>query len=330
MWTVMLVVILLAAITVVSCGASQGPVVVRVGSASITGQTVAHWAKAVALGKEVASSLGQSQGPARVRALDFLISANWLIGEASDHGLKVSDAAIAHRLQERVEAVPNGATEFDEEISSTGEQLSDVRFEIKAELAAGLLRSMVVRDTPPATESETADYYAHNRKQFVIPDLRVTDLIESIHGTRAEAIALGERVGPGRRFAEMAVHEHVARETPYTEAHRENGELVHTIFTARSGQVAGPVWFNHAWVLVVVRQVVPGGIRPLDEIKEEVATRLTSHRRHLALLGFIKEFREKWITKTRCRSGYVIQKCLSYQGPVAPEGNPLTMVSQSG
>lgn len=309
---------------VAGCGGdSPRPVAVRVGEVSISSGTVSHWAKAIGLGKEVASSLGQSHGTARERALDFLISTNWLIGEAAEQGLAVSDATIEHRLQERIEAVPNGKSEFEEEIASTKQTTADVKLEIKDESAAALLRAMVSKRVRPVTQADIADYYRHNRTQFHVPDLRSTDLIESIHGARAFAIALGERIGPGRRFAKMSLHEMVARETPFEEAHRENGELVRTIFTAAPGKVAGPVWFNHAWVLIVVRKVVPGRFKRLAEVREAVAARLTSQRRRLALLSFIKTHRSKWIARTDCSPGFVVQKCAQYRGPTTPEGNPL-------
>jgi hypothetical protein len=321
---VALVATLSAIVGVTACGGdSPRPVAVRVGDIAIGRSAVSHWAKAIGLGNAVASSIGKSRGTAREQALDFLISANWLIAEAADQGLVVSDGTIDHRLQERIESVPNGKSEFEEEISSTGQTSADVKFDIKAESAAAALRAMVSRRVSPVTQADIAGYYRQNGGQFRIPDLRVTDLIESIHGTRAAAIALGKRIGPGRRFARMALHEQVARQTPYEEAHRENAALVHTIFTAVPGRIARPVRFNHAWVLVVVRKVVPGGIKPLAVVREEVAARLTSQRRRLALLSFIKAYRSKWIAKTDCGPGFVVQKCLQYHGPMAPEGNPL-------
>jgi hypothetical protein len=305
------------------CGSgASGPVAVRVGDASIGASSVSHWTKALVLGKDVGGQVDESHGTARERALGFLISANWLIAEASDHGVRVPDATVARRLHERVEAVPNGMSEFKEEIASLGQTIADVELEIKAETAAAMLRAMVSKRAQPVTHADITDYYARNRGQFRVVELRFTDLIESIP-SRVAAIALGRRLGAGRRFAARALHEQVASETPREAAHQGNAGLVRTIFAAVPGRVAGPVKFALGWVLVVVRKVVPSRIKPLAAVKEQITTRLTSNRQRAGLLSFIKTYRSKWTAKTDCSPGFVVQKCSQYHGPVAPESNPL-------
>jgi parvulin-like peptidyl-prolyl isomerase len=307
----------------IGCGSgSSGPVVVRVGEASIGAPIVSHWAHAFALGKEVGGAVGESHDTARERALDFLISASWLIGEASDRGVRVPDAMVERRLQERVESVLNGESEFKEELASLGQTTADVKLEIEAEMAAAMLRAMVSRQVQPVTQADVSDYYAHDRGQFRVAALRSTDLIEAIP-TRAAAIALGRRIGAGRRFAGMALHEQVAMETPREATRRGNAELVDTIFAAVPGRVAGPVRFRNGWALVVVRRVVPGSVKPLAAVKEQIAAQLTRNRRRAALLSFIKAYRSKWVAKTDCIPGFVVQKCSRYHGPVASEGDPL-------
>jgi foldase protein PrsA len=310
---------------VTGCGGSaQGPVAVRVGDVSIGAKSVSHWAKTFRLGGEVASSLGESNGSPRERALHFLISASWLIGEAADRGLAVSDATVKHGLQERIGSVPNGKSEFEAEISATGRTVADVELEIKAETAATRLRALVSRRAGPVTRADVADYYRRHRSRFRVPEVRLTDLIESIHGTRDAAIALGKRIGPGRSFAKRALHERVARSAPTQAARRDNTELLRTIFAAEPDRIAEPARFNDAWVLVVVRKIVPGRIKSLAEVKEEIASRLTSQRSHVTMLDFLAAYRSKWTARTDCRPGFVVQKCSQYRGAKAPEGNPLS------
>jgi PPIC-type PPIASE domain len=309
---------------VVGCAGSPRLVAVRVGDVSIGARVISHWARIIDLDGEVDGSLVVSHGTSRERALAFVISACWLTGEAVDQGIAISGATIERRLQERIESVPNGKSEFEREISSTGRSIADVKLEIEAESAAARLRAMVARRVHPVTQASVDDYYRHNQAHFRVPEIRVTDLIEGIHGTRAAAVALGRRIGPGRRFAELSLHERVARPIPSEASHRENGALVRSIFTAVPGEVAGPTRFNDAWVLVVVRSVVPAGIRPLAAVREDVAARLASRRHRRVLLAFIKAYRGKWIRKTDCSPGFVVQKCSLYHGPTAPEGNPLS------
>lgn len=305
------------------CGGSPDPIAVRVGDISIGSGAVGHWAKTISRGSAVGGSVAGLHGVGRERALDFLIAANWLIGEAADRGFVLSKGAVEHRLQEKIDSVPGGKSEFDEEVFSTGQTIADVELEIRAEAAAAMLRETVSRRVHPVTQADVVSYYRRNRSRYRVPDVRSTDLIEALHGTRAEAIALGRRIGSGAHFAKMALHERVARETPREESSRGNGNLVRTIFAAAPGAVAAPTRFNNAWVLVVVRKVIPHHIDPLATVRQGIVARVAGERRRLTLFRFVEAYRRKWQSKTDCSPGFVVQKCSQYRGQPAQEGNPL-------
>jgi foldase protein PrsA len=308
----------------VGCGGdSSGPTVVRVGDVSIGRSTVAHWSRALGREGAVGSSFTQLTGSNREKALEFLIFADWLIDEAAGRGTPVSPGTIERRLREKIDAVPNGRTEFEQEAAATGRTVADVKLEIEAEAAATALRAAVLRGIPSVTRADVAEFYQRNHAQFRIEDSRDVDLIESIP-TRSAAISLGKRIGAGKRFASRALHERVAKQTRNEAAHHDNHGLVDAIFAAQRGKVAAPVRFNHAWVLVVVRKIIPASVRPLAAVAEGIVAKLTSQRRRLALSSFARAFRSKWTAKTDCRPGYIVQKCSQYRGPMSPESNPLS------
>jgi foldase protein PrsA len=304
------------------CGRSTAPAVLRVGGVSIDRITVSHWSRAIGLGGEVVLPVERAGETDRERALNFLISARWLIGEATDRGLTVPEAAIQQTLQKKIDGIPNGEAEFKKESSSLGRTIPDVKLEIEAELAAKRLSQMVAR-VPHVTQADAVFYYEHHHAEFTIPELRMTDLIEEIP-TSAEAIALAKRLGHGLRFAEKALHERVRGESPFEESHSDNGRVVHTIFTAKPGTVAGPVRFHHGWALVVVRKILPARIRSMKSVEGGIVSHLTSQRQALARQRFIEAYRRKWVAKTDCRPGFVVQKCSEYRGRVLPEPDPLS------
>jgi hypothetical protein len=303
-------------------GARSSPVVIHVGMATIDRATVDHWTRAIELGSAIEGVLGRSSSTPRQKALDFLISANWAIAAAAERGLGISDGAVARGLMEKIEGAPDGRSEFEKEIAATGQTLEDVRLEVRAALAASRLREHISKGVAPVTRRQVAAYYEHHLQSFRVPDRRLVDLIEAIHGY-ANAVALGRRLGPGERFAKRALHESVARQTSDEAAHRENHQLVHAIFTATPGRVAKPVSFNNAWVILVVRKLVPGHIRPLGKVYAEIAERLSGERRHRALTSFLEAYRREWTARTRCLPGFVVQKCSEYRGRLVPEGNLL-------
>jgi hypothetical protein len=295
--------------------------VVQVGSASIAQATVDHWASAIRRGNGVGASLGRSGGTPRERALDFLIASHWLIGQALRDGLLVSGEAVQRGLRERVEAVPDGESEFRRELASTGQTVADVELEIKAKLATEAISESLSKRIPPVTRVEVARYYEHNRSRFRVPDQREVDLIEGIESPRAAA-ALGRRLGTGARFTRKAIREIVARQTRSEAAHRGNHQLVHAIFATPLGKLGGPVIFNNLWVLLVVRKLIPSTIKPLASVSEKIEQQLLGERHRSFMTRYLAGYRRTWTEQTTCRAGYVVQRCREYRGPTVPEGNP--------
>ncbi len=313
-----------AAVTIASCGSGKSsPAVAQVGGASIDRTTVDHWASVIKRQSALGASVGRSTGTYRERALGFLISSDWLVGEAAARGLEVSDSEVERGLKDRIESVPNGRSEFQAELASTHQTIRDVELEVKATLAMEKLQEWLSRRVSDVSEAEVADYYRHNLRKFRVPDQRVVDLIEDLP-SRAEATALGDRLGPGQRFTKKAIREIVPRQTPYEAAHSENHQLVHAIFAAEPGKVGGPASFNNHWVLLVVRKLVPGSVKPLASVKAEISKRLLDRRRQVTVTNYIASYRRKWTSRTTCRPGFIVQKCSEYRGRVEPEGNPLS------
>jgi hypothetical protein len=302
---------------------SSREVVARVGAVAIDRRAVEHWARAIALGSTVAGSLGQSTPTPRQKALEFLISANWAIGAAAQRGLAVSEEAVRRGLNERIEAAAGRRSEFQEEIASTGQTLADVKLEVKAALASRRLRESLSRSVPRVTQAQIADYYKRHLQSFRVPERRWVDLIEEIHGY-AHAVALGKRLGAGKLFARRAMRDLVARETPYEDAHHDwKAAMLHAIFATPPGRVGGPVSFHNRWVLLVVRRLVPPSIKPLKEVNAAISQHLFEERHALALASFLRAYRRGWGAKTRCVTGFVVQKCSEYRGRLVPEGNLL-------
>ncbi len=294
-------------------------VVVRVGNVAIDRREVDHWASAIDRGSAVGTALGPTSGTPRERALEFLISSSWIAGEAKALGLSISHAAIQHGLQENIEALPNGRPEFDEELSSTGQTLADVKREVESALAVTKLRSAVTEHVSPVTDAEVASYYARHRRQFYLPNRRLAYLIEGIH-SHAHALALARQVRPGSRLTKPWFRELV----PETPEAKDRSKLAHMIFAATPGRVAGPALFFGHWVLAVVEKPIPAGIPSLAVVKGELSKTLALKRRELTLRRYATAYVRKWTVSTSCSPGYVVSKCSQYRGALA-QGSPLTV-----
>ncbi len=298
---------------------SSGEMAVHIENATIDRAEVEHWAAVSGRGNSVGTALGPTSGTPRERALEFLISSSWVLGEAADEGLSISSAAVEQGLREKIDALPNGRSELDEELSSTGQTPADVKLEVKSSLAAAMLRNAVAKRVPAVTPIEVANYYAHHRRSFYEPNRRLAYLIEGIH-EYAHAVALARQFKADGRLAKPWFRELVLE----TREAADRRTLAHMVFTATPGRVAGPGRFFGHWVLAVVRKLIPAGIQPLSAVRGELSKTLAVGRRDRALKQFAAAFVRKWTARTSCSPGYIVQKCSEYRGAHAGERNPLT------
>lgn len=282
---------------------------------------MAAWARALESGSAAGPAYAPPHASTKERALDYLISAHWLIGEAAERGLPVSTRAVRHAVSERIEAAPGGRREFQG--GSAKQTVSGLRLEVQAALAASKLRAMVSSGVAPVTRGEVVRYYKQHLASFRIRQQRQVDLVENLP-SRSRAVALGRRLGTGSRFAHRAIHELVPSTPPYKANEvKFNTGLLRVIFMAKPGELTGPVPFNNAWTLLVVRRVEPGEYVSLADVDGVIRKRLLQRHRQAALAQFAAPYRAKWTARTSCKTGYVVAKCSQYHGPARAEGNPL-------
>jgi len=306
-----------AAFGLAAC-AGQAPIAARVGRSTISQAEVNHWTSAIAAGATAANGLGQPGGePSRQAALEFLISARWLTGEAAVRGMAVSEQAVERTLRERIE--PEGEDEFERSLKRTGRIVADAKLEIEAELGAEAIRRVLARRAARITPQEVRAYYRRNALRLGLPERRVTDALEEIP-SRAAAVALLKRVGTGPGFRKLALHEGLKYRL-YPEEPEKSAVLV-WVFKARPGDVSGPMKYNKRWALFIVRRIIPPEALPLASVRAKATAGLIEERQRALTAEYLKTYRGRWLARTSCSSGYVVQRCRQYAGPVRPEPNP--------
>jgi hypothetical protein len=295
------------------CGASATErVVVRVQGAAITDRAVEHWAVALQHAA-VDTGAAPAGGSWTQKAVDFLITAHWLLDEASRLDVAPSSAALRRRLDERSEAVPGGESAFVESLQASGRTVADVELELRRELAVEELRRAALGTVQEASAGSIAAYYRAHERDYRTPERRYIDIVERLQSPGV-ARALAARVGSGTRLARIAFHEAPER-PPHFTLSTEKGRVVHAIFQARPGVLTGPMRLNHEWALFVVRRVVPAGTRPLKKVRASILDRLEASVREQALARFAGALRLRWRPSTSCQAGFVVAGCV--QDPAA-------------
>ncbi|HUA74312.1 MAG TPA: peptidylprolyl isomerase [Solirubrobacteraceae bacterium] len=301
---------LVALLGLVGCGNDEPSVVaVRVGGTTITKQSVEHWTHVIEKGGAAGQVTGQTRGSPRQKALEFLITTQWLLGQAAMMGAAVSDRAVEHAVNDQRDV--SGSEEFEQQLHATGETLDDVKLEASRELASAAIHRVLAARAARVSDAEIAAFYEANRRQFTVHESRVVDIVENLP-SRVAALALIRRVGTGRRFAAIAYHETLGRGETGLAGVPGKAALVRVIFSARADVVSKPIPLNHAWTVFVVRRIRPVRTEPLDEARAVIVKSLVPERLQRIAREFAPNYRAHWIARTSCRTAFVMPGCSQF------------------
>jgi SurA N-terminal domain len=118
-------------------------IVACVGSQSITGATFSHWA-VVAQKSEGSSKHGLSASEVMRQAMSFLISSDWVLGEATDLNIHVTDGEVLHTFNRtRTQQFPK-RKEFKAFLRQSGETVADLLFRVRLNLTSTRIQKHVL------------------------------------------------------------------------------------------------------------------------------------------------------------------------------------------
>ncbi|HXN39991.1 MAG TPA: peptidylprolyl isomerase [Solirubrobacteraceae bacterium] len=251
-----------------------------------------------------------AQTPQR-RALELLISSDWLIQEAAEEHLASSADEVAGRV-EQDRTTP--AIELRELANGKRRSQADLQLEAEAQLAAGKLRQASIDKAPPVTSAEVSDYYASHRRAFLVPERRYFDIDNLL--SQAAALKAKREVESGRSFAQMSLREErsdVPGKNPGRRA------IERAIFATKPGVLSGPVLLSDIGYhsLFEVTRIVPASHESLEQAKGAIERQLSAERQRQALATAVSRLTAKWIARTDCAARYVVAACRQYTGPPA-------------
>jgi foldase protein PrsA len=267
----------------------------------------------------------------RNQVLQLLISFQWLEGEAADQGIKVTDQEVQKSFeQQKKQSFPKDA-DYQKFLKDSGQTEADILLQVKADLLASKIRDKVVKGKDKVTDAQIQDFYNKNKARFAQPERRDLEVVLTKSKAKAEA-ALRE-LKSGKSFKQ------VAKKYSIDEASKAQGgklpaqakgtlekQLDAAVFSAKKGQLKGPVKTQFGYYVFKVDKITPASQQSLEQAKETIRQTLQSQNQQKALEAFSKDYSNRWKEKTDCREGYVIQQCK--QGPKATptptQGAPAT------
>jgi foldase protein PrsA len=252
--------------------------------------------------------------------MGFLISSQWILGEASSLGVKLSDAEVKKQFVKiRTQQFPSAA-EFEKFLTSSGQTVSDLLLRVKLNMLSQKIQAKISKSKGKVTQAQIQKYYNENKSRYGTPEKRRVQVI--LTRTPQEANAAKKEVESGKSFASVAKAKSIDRTSKSKGGQlgeiskgQEEQALDTAIFSAKSNTLSGPVNTSFGFYIFEVLGTKAGSQQSLSQVQASIKQQLTATQQQTALSTFVKTFKKKWTAKTDCRAGYVVEDCKQYKAP---------------
>jgi foldase protein PrsA len=267
--------------------------------------------------------------------LGFLISSQWVLGEASDQGVEVSDKEVRQHFEQiKKQQFPKEA-EFQKFLASSGQTVSDLLLRVKLNLLSSKIQQKVTKSKANPTKAQIAKYYNENKQRFAVPEKRNLQII--LTKTEAAAKKAKQEVQSGKSFASVAKRVSIdptskasGGELPGVVKGQEEKALDEAVFSAKQGVLSGPVKTPFGYYIFNVKGITAGSQQSLAQAETSIKQQLAAQEQQQALSKFVKEFRKKWMARTDCRPEFVVRDCKQYKEPKTPSTPTPVPTPQTG
>jgi foldase protein PrsA len=255
------------------------------------------------------------------QVLGFLISANWVLGEASSQGVKVSDSEVKKQFNQiKSQQFPQEAA-FQKFLAGSGQTVSDLLLRVKLDMLSSKIQQKITKNAgKKASQQEVKTYYEQHKSQYGQPEKR--NILIVLTKTQAQAEAAKKEIESGKSFASVAKKSSI---DPVSKAAggslsgvvkgQEEKALDEAVFSAKLNVLGGPVKTPFGYYIYEVKKTIPGSQQTLAQVQSSIQQQLTAQNQQKALSDFVKNFRKKWEALTECRAEYSVKDCKGYKAP---------------
>lgn len=255
----------------------------------------------------------------KTEVLGFLISLNWVFGEAKSLGVKVSDAEVKKQFVKiRSSQFPTTA-EFEKFLSTSGQTVSDLLLRVKQNMVSQKIQTTILKAHGKVTQAEIEKYYNENKSKYGAPERRKVEIV--LTKTEAAAQSAKKEVQSGKSFASVAKKVSIDPTSkakggllPEVIKGQEEKALDTAIFTASKNTLSGPIKTPFGYYIFEVLGTTAGSQQSLTQAQSAIKQQLTATKQQTAFTKFVKDFKAKWKAKTDCRAEFVVEDCKQFKG----------------
>jgi len=226
--------------------------------------------------------------------------------------MAAGDPVPPEEIDERLTAMfpPAGDLE-DCEAGTTraGVDKDAARKDIEAQIRMERLIRGVGEKAPKSKQKEIAAFYKKNRDEFKTPPmLHASHIVKNVNEGADEAAALEAiraaeaELKAGKSFADVANEHSDCSGQGGSLGWFPLGEMVEefeaVVFPMEPGQVSDVFRSSFGWHIATLHEKKPEGVRPLDEVKEQIEAALSRGAQEKALEDYVDALRAKAEVKT--------------------------------
>ncbi len=272
-----------------------------------------------------ASDDPQYQAIADAAQSDLLLQ-RWVMGEAEERGIEVTDTKIDEQLNQIKQQQFGGSEkQFQKFLDQSGFTAEEARQRVALQLVSDEIQGDVVPSAPAVSDDEIQAYYDANPDQFQQPatrDVRVV-LTKTAEDADKALSELGQSPTPKDWEA-------VAKKYSIDEATKTTGGLRQGVvqgqsepaldaqmFGAAQGEVVGPFQTDAGFYVIQVEKITPATTTPLSDASDQIRQTLVSARQQQVVSDFQEDFQNKWTARTVCADDYRIAQCSNAEPPAS-------------
>ena len=250
----------------------------------------------------------------KTEVMQFLIQAEWMQQEAEEQGIEVKDAELKKALEDQKKQAFQNDKQYEEYLASSGMTEEDVLFRVRLNQLQEKLVKKVTEDAKKVSDEDVEKYYEKNKKRFAQPERR--DLRVVLTKTEAKAQQAKRALDSGQSFKKVVKQYSIDEASksqngllPAVSEGQQEKAFDKEIFSAKKGQIEGPVKTQFGWYVFEVQKVTKASQQTLEQSKDTIRNLLRSQREQRALNGFVKDFRQSYKDETDCADEYRVEEC---------------------
>lgn len=264
-------------------------------------------------------------------ALEELINAAWLEGQAEETGVTVTQGEVEKELEKIKKQsfpTPKAYEKFLEESKYTQE---DVDERVRLQILSTKIQEKVTEEAPkPAADQIEAYYEAEKATKFATKESRDVRFVINEDKAKVDAAKKAlEKDSSAGNWKKVAT-KYSSDPTSSSNGGLQPGiqeeflpeELKAPIFDADKGELVGPVQVEKNYFLVEVVKLTPAKTKPLKEVEGEVTATLEQEEQQEFFGEFVTDYQSKWRSRTYCAEGYVMELCANFKGSGHPANAP--------